>query len=130
MKIKQLLDAQKGIQQIQSVNIHGYRKRYELFRLCKAVQEQMEWYAAEEMRLIERHGGEIEAEGRIKFPDSSAAAAFERERRDLAATEVELGVPLPVQLRETDLAGEALPVEAMLCLDGLVEFVEVGYGGK
>lgn len=128
MKLKTLLDAQRGIQQIQSVNIHGYRKRYELFRLCRAVQEQLDWYAAEEMCLIEQHGGEIEEGGRIKFPDSAAAAAFEQERRGLMDTEVDLDVPLPVLLREADLAGEALPVQAMLNLTGLVEFAEVGHG--
>lgn len=129
MQIKNLLDARRGILQIQAVNIHGYRKRYELFRLCKEVHAKLEWYAEEEKKLIRAYGGEVEASG-IRFPDSAMRAAFDAQRDELGLTEVELDVPLPVQLRETDLAGEALPVEAMLCLDGLVEFVEVGYGGK
>lgn len=94
-----------------------------IFGLKKLLQENFEFYAAEESKLIDALGGNVAEDGTIIFHDQKEGMRQLTEgRRDLLETEVEISIDKPVIFRDSE--GLQVSGEEIEILDGLADFKE------
>lgn len=122
MKLKRLIEAQAALVKIKDIPIRNYRKRYEVYRLCRKVRDVLIWASEEERRLIQDIGGTLDGQA-VTFPDAEKRNRFERDRMEMSETEIDMP-GLPVVLDETDMDGIPLDVSAMMALEGIIEFLQ------
>ena len=131
MKIKDILIANEPLKRLCDRRLASYKKMRELARLRKTVEQEVEFYTAEETKAVhiyaevDTNGVPIFLEdGRLRLKDMESKIAFEKEIEKLRDTEVD-GIE-PVTLCESDFrSGDDLPtVSEMIALEPLVVFEE------
>lgn len=120
MKLNRLIEAQWALVKIKDVPIRSYRKRYEVYRLCRKIREVLIWASEEEQRLVADAGGTLDGQ-KVEFPDAEKREAFEQSRLELSETEIDIS-GVPVMLDESDMNDIPLEVSVMIALEGIIEF--------
>ena len=131
MKLKDLLVANEPLKRLCEKRFASYKKMRELVKLRKAVEQEVEFYAADEQKAIntyaelDKNGTPIFLDdGRLRLKDIDSKVAFEKEISALRETDID-GIE-PIILSEMDFkCSEDLPtVNEMIALEPLVVFEE------
>lgn len=131
MTIKDILAANEPLKRLCDRRLASYPKMRELAKLRKAVEQEVDFYMAEEGKAIatyaevDGNGAPIFLEdGRLRLKDIESKIAFEKEIEKLRCTEVD-GIE-PVALSEKDFhSSDDLPtISEMVVLEPLVIFEE------
>lgn len=131
MKMIDLLNAKDAIQTLTEKRFTSFKKVRELVDLKKAVDDEIEFYAGEERKIVETYatkdgnGNPIILEGgRIQLDSIEKKIAFEKEVSELRGLEVDK--IKPISLRTSDFRnGDDIPTPAeVLALEGIVDFID------
>lgn len=129
MKIKDILIANEPLKRLCDRRLASYKKMRELAKLRKAVEQEVEFYTAEETKAVgiyaevDKNGTPVFLEdGRLRLKDMESKIAFEKEIEKLRDTEVD-GIE-PITLSESDFrSADDLPtVDDMIALEGVIIF--------
>lgn len=131
MTIKDILAANEPLKHLCDRRLASYPKMRELAKLRKVVEQEVDFYLAEESKAIaayaevDGNGAPIFLEdGRLRLKDMESKIAFEKEIEKLRCTEAD-GIE-PVALSEKDFrSSDDLPtISEMVVLEPLVIFEE------
>lgn len=131
MTIKDILTANEPLKRLCDKRLASYKKMRELAKLCKEVEQEVEFYTTEETKAVsvyaevDKNGMPIFLDdGRLRLKDMESKIAFEKEIEKLRSTEVD-GIE-PITLCEKDFrSGDDLPtISEMVALEPLVIFEE------
>ena len=129
MKLKDLIEATAPLKRLTEKRFVSYKKMRELVKLRKAVEQEVEFYAAEEKKAISLYAETDDGgnplfldDGRLRLKDMEAKVAFEKEITTLRETDVD-GIE-PITLSESDFrSADDLPtVDDMIALEGIIIF--------
>ena len=129
MKLKDLIEAKTPLKRLTEKRFVSYKKMRELVKLRKAVEQEVEFYAAEEKKAIALYAETDDGgnplfldDGRLRLKDMEAKVAFEKEITTLRETDVD-GIE-PITLSESDFrSADDLPtVDDMIALEGIIIF--------
>ena len=129
MKLKTLIEANEPLKRLTDKRFASYKKMRELVRLRKALEQEIDFYAAEEKKAVNVYAETDDKgtplflpDGRLRLRDAEAKIAFETEIEALLNTEID-GIS-PVTLTEKDfLSSEDLPTASdMIALEAIIEF--------
>jgi hypothetical protein len=129
MKLRNLLEANEPLKRLSEKRLASYKKMRELVKLRKAVEAEVEFYAAEETKSVNTYA-ELDdtgapiflPDGRLRLRDAEAKTAFETEIEALRDTEID--DIFPVSLSEADfLTSSDLPTtNEMIALEHIINF--------
>ena len=129
MKLKQIIEATEPLKRLSEKRLASYKKMRELVKLRKSVEQELEFYKAEESKCIDvyaekdSNGNPVFLDdGRIQLKDLTAKIAFEKEIDTLRNTDID-GIE-PVSVTEDDFLspGDYPTINEMLSLEGIVNF--------
>ena len=129
MKLKTLIEANEPLKRLTDKRFASYKKMRELVKLRKALEQEIDFYAAEEKKAVNVYAETDDKgtplflpDGRLRLRDAEAKVAFETEIEALLNTEID-GIS-PVTLTEKDfLSSEDLPTASdMIALEAIIEF--------
>ena len=129
MKLNTILTANEPLKRLCEKRLASYKKMRELVKLRRAIDEEVDFYLAEEQKAIntyavlDSNGSPAFLEdGRLRLRDAATKVAFEGEIEALRATEIDTIVS--ITLCESDFASPAdLPTtNDMLALEGIIIF--------
>ena len=124
-----VLTAREALGNLTAKRFTSFRVARQLVALRKKVDEEIDFYASEEKKLLDLYalknedgGPKITKENRIQLKDEESAKAFLQKISELRNSPVE-GIE-PVKLCEGDFCeAQALPTpDEMIALEGFVEF--------
>lgn len=121
----QLILAIKAFSSLEKLgNTNNYVNLYARAMLKKWLQEQMHFFAGEEMKLAEKYGT-LKADGTIVFNDDKEQAQknaqlFFEEKQKLE--QVEVDPPAKFTITNADLCGTALSAETVIDLEPFIDF--------
>lgn len=131
MKLINIMQARDAIAKLTDTHFTSYKILRELVRLKKRVDEEYEFYSAQEQKAVDAYA-EKTADGqlvfvdggRLKLKDVKSKNAFDAEIGKLNETEVD-DIPF-VTIRESDFrtATDFPTATDMILLSEIVEFVE------
>ena len=129
MTYENVLTAREALGNLTAKRFTSFRVARQLVALRKKVDEEFDFYASEEKKLLDLYalknedgGPKITKENRIQLKDEESAKAFLQKISELRNSPVE-GIE-PVKLCEGDFCeAQALPTpDEMIALEGFVEF--------
>ena len=129
MTYENVLTAREALGNLTAKRFTSFRVARQLVALRKKVDEEFDFYASEEKKLLDLYalknedgGPKITKENRIQLKDEESAKAFLQKISELRNSPVE-GIE-PVKLYEGDFCeAQALPTpDEMIALEGFVEF--------
>ena len=129
MTYANILSARAALGNLTSKRFNNFRAARQLVTLRKKADEEFDFYATEEKKLLDQYAkkdehGEIliSKENRIQLKDEASTKAFLQKITELRNSPVE-GIE-PVKLREGDFCeAQALPTpDEMIALEGFIEF--------
>ena len=124
-----VLTAHEALGNLTAKRFTSFRVARQLVALRKKIDEEFDFYASEEKKLLDLHAKKnkdgdlmITEENRIQLKDEASAKAFLQKITELRNSPVE-GIE-PVKLCEGDFCeAQALPTpDEMIALEGFVEF--------
>lgn len=123
MKLKRIVEAYAMLNKMAD-HIYDYKTAYRLFRITKKLKVHAEFFASEEMKLVEKYAKKDEAgrpiirsDGRFNYADEEAKAAFLEESAALGDVEADWNEEV---LKIS--AAPMISVRQLEALDGFVEF--------
>lgn len=131
MKLINVMQARDALAKLTDTHFTSYKILRELVRLKKRVDEEYEFYSAQEKKAVDVYADKTEDGqlifvdgGRLKLKDVKSKTAFDAEIAKLNDTEVD-EIPVVV-IRESDFKSAAdFPTATdMLALSGIIEFEE------
>lgn len=131
MKLIGIMQARDALAKLTDTHFTSYKILRELVRLKKRVDEEYEFYSAQEKRAVDAYADKTEDGqlifvdgGRLKLKDAKSKTAFDAEIAKLNDTEVD-DIPT-VTIHESDFKSAAdFPTATdMLALSALIEFEE------
>ena len=129
MTYENILTAHEALGNLTAKRFTSFRVARQLVALRKKVDEEFDFYASEEKKLLDLHAKKnengdpmITEENRIQLKDEASAKAFLQKITELRNSPVE-GIE-PVKLCEGDFCeAQALPTpDEMISLEGFIEF--------
>lgn len=124
MKLKKMVEAYKVLSKMAD-HIYDYKTAYKLFTINKKLKVHAEFFAAEEMKLVEKYAEKNEAgrpiikpDGRFNYADEDAKMKFLEDSAALGEVEAEW--------EEDVLKLSAAPMISMRQLEALDGFIEFG----
>lgn len=131
MKLKDVLVANEPLKRLCERRFASYKTMRDLVRLRKAVEQEVEFYIAEEQKAIQtyaeldKNGAPIFLEdGRLRLKDMDSKVAFEKEISALRDTELDGIAPITLSDKDFRSADDLPSVNEMLALEPLVVFEE------
>ena len=98
----------------------------ELVKLYRRLADERDAFCLAERNLVDAWGGAVDGEGKVTFPDASAAADFRREQMALRCAEVEIeGIELPGE----DALWAVMTPEILINMEGIIEIKEEDHEG-
>lgn len=131
MKLIDIMQARDALAKLTDTHFTSYKTLRELVRLKKRVDEEFEFYSAQEKKAVDAYADKSEdgqlifvEGGRLKLKDVKSKTAFDAEIAKLNDTEVD-DIPIAT-IRESDFKSAAdFPTATdMLALSALIEFEE------
>jgi hypothetical protein len=123
MTLQQMLNAIPVLQDIVNLKLPA-KQAYSLFKLGKEINNQREFFANEERKLVEKFKGSVNEEGQISFEDPADQQGFIKEYVELNNMDADISVSLPIKVDIDYLGGESLTANDIELLSGIVEFDE------
>lgn len=131
MKLIDIMQARDALAKLTDTHFTSYKILRELVKLKKRVDEEYEFYSAQEKKAVDAYADKTADGqlifvdgGRLKLKDAKSKTAFDAEIAKLNDTEVD-DIPVVV-IRESDFKSAAdFPTATdMLALLGIIEFEE------
>ena len=97
-----------------------------LVRLYRRLADERDAFCLAERNLVDAWGGAVDGEGKVTFPDDSAAAGFRREQVALRCAEVELE---GIELQSADALWAVMTPEILVNIEGIIEIKEEEHEG-
>ena len=123
MKLKKMVEAYKVLGKMAD-HIYDYKTAHKLFTVSKKLKAHAEFFAVEEMKLVEKYAERdedgrpiIKADGRFNYADEDAKMSFLKESAELGDVEIDWNEDV-VKLSATPM----ISVRQLAALDGFVEF--------
>lgn len=91
-----------------------------MFYLKRKLQENVDFVAEEEQKLVTEHGGAVAPNGTIAIPEKEKWEAFLRERKELMDMEIEIDFPATIISLDQN---PEITMESIEQLDGFVKFI-------
>lgn len=95
------------------------KSAFALFKLKSRLKELVDFQSEEEMKLIEKHHGKLEANGFVTFEDDEERTKFVKERGELAYMDIDPEIA-PVTINPEQIPD--INIEEIEALNGFVEF--------
>lgn len=121
MKQKDILRAYSSLIALNALKL-PVKKAYAIYKLFKTVDTQYQFISNESKKSIDRHSGELNSDGMVKFKDEDECVECKKELNELNDMDVDVEIP-PVELSEEDLAGQTISPADIYNLEGFVTFV-------
>ena len=121
MTFKTILNAFPKLQQFFKVYLRTYIS-YSLYKLLKACQNEIDFYAEEEKKLIEKYGN-ISEQGDITFSEEKNKTKFLEEIEKLQKLEIEKEIK-KISIPLDSIQSLALSPADFYALENLIDFVE------
>ena len=97
-----------------------------LVKLYRRLADERDAFCLAERNLVDAWGGAVDGEGKVTFPDASAAKSFRREQMALRCAEVEIeGIELPGE----DALWAVMTPEILINMEGIIEIKEEDHEG-
>lgn len=131
MKLINIMQARDALAKLTDTHFTSYKTLRELVRLKKRVDEEFEFYSAQEKKAVDTYADKSEDGqlifvdgGRLKLKDVKSKTAFDEEIAKLNDTDVD-DIPI-VTIRESDFksASDFPTATDMLALSEIIEFEE------
>ena len=132
MKLIEILTANEALKKLANSKFNSFKKSYELSKLRKQVDEEVNFYVEEEKKIVESYASKDENGkpifldgGRIKLDSLEAKNNFEKEISELR--ELEIDKISKVIISSNDFKSEEdIPTpNEILALEVLIDFKEV-----
>ena len=132
MKLIEILTANEALKKLANSKFNSFKKAYELSKLRRQVDEEVNFYVDEEKKIVETYASKGEdgkpiflEGGRIKLDSLEAKNSFEKEINELR--ELEIDKISKVTIKSNDFKSEDdIPTpNEILALEVLIDFKEV-----
>lgn len=131
MKLISIMQARDALANLTDTHFTSYKILRELVRLKKRVDEEYEFYSAQEKKAVDAYADKSEDGqlifvdgGRLKLKDIKAKAAFDAEIAKLNDTEVDDITTITIRESDFKSAADFPTATDMLALSALIEFEE------
>lgn len=119
--LEQAVCAAQTAARLNAVRMNSSTTARKLFSIKKLLEENYEFYLAEERKLIDELGGTVQDNGAILFADQEEGLRkLKAGREELLKTEVEVAIDAPIIFREAE--GVKVSGEEIGYLIGIAEF--------
>ena len=92
-----------------------------LVKLYRRLADERDAFCLAERNLVDAWGGAVYGEGKVTFPDASAAESFRREQMALRCAEVEIE---GIELQSADALWAVMTPEILLNVEGIITIKE------
>lgn len=123
MTLQQMLNAIPALQNIVNLKLPA-KQAYALFKLGKEINNQREFFAEEEKKLIEKYNGKVSEQGQITFEDAANQQNFLKDYIELNNMDADISVNLPIEIDIDYLGGENLTANDIETLFDIINFIE------
>lgn len=131
MKLIEILNANEALKKLANSKFNSFKKAYELSKLRKQVDEEVNFYIEEEKKIVEAYASKDENGtpifldgGRIKLDSVEAKNNFEKDINELRNLEIDK--ISKVTISPADFNDEIPTPNEILALEVLIDFKEVG----
>lgn len=121
MTVQQMLNSLPILQRMVDLKL-PVKKAHKVYLLAKKINEQREFFAQEEKKLIEKFNAEILESGNIKFSSKEDQSGFMAEHADLM--QYEMTDLESIELTFDDLGDAEFSPKDLMSLEGVINFVE------
>ena len=131
MKLIEILNANEALKKLANSKFNSLKKAYELSKLRKQVDEEVNFYIEEEKKIVEAYASKDEngtpiflEGGRIKLDSVEAKNNFEKDINELRNLEIDK--ISKVSISPSDFKDDIPTTNEILALEVLIDFKEVG----
>ena len=131
MKLIEILNANEALKKLANSKFNSFKKAYELSKLRKQVDEEVNFYIEEEKKIVETYAAKDEngtpiflEGGRIKLDSVEAKNSFEKDINELRNLEIDK--ISKVSISPSDFKDDIPTPNEILALEVLIDFKEVG----
>ena len=131
MKLIEILNANEALKKLANAKFNSFKKAYELSKLRKQVDEEVNFYIEEEKKIVEAYASKDENGtpifldgGRIKLDSVEAKNSFEKDINELRNLEIDK--ISKVSISPSDFKDDIPTPNEILALEVLIDFKEVG----
>lgn len=123
MTVQQMFNSQLILAKVLEVNL-PISKAYQISKLAKRFEEQQQFFAKEEQKLVAKFNGQIGEQGQITFNNKEDQLKFLQAHNEFL--NYEIPDMQPIELTFADVEGAQFTAKELLMLDGVIDFVEGG----
>ena len=130
MKLIEILNANEALKKLANSKFNSFKKAYELSKLRKQVDEEVNFYIEEEKKIVEAYASKDENGtpifldgGRIKLDSVEAKNSFEKDINELRNLEIDK--ISKVSISPSDFKDDIPTPNEILALEVLIDFKEV-----
>ena len=131
MKLIEILNANEALKKLANSKFNSFKKAYELSKLRKQVDEEVNFYIEEEKKIVEAYASKDEngtpiflEGGRIKLDSVEVKNSFEKDINELRNLEIDK--ISKVSISPADFKDDIPTPNEILALEVLIDFKEVG----
>ena len=131
MKLIEILNANEALKKLANAKFNSFKKAYELSKLRKQVDEEIDFYVTEEKKIVETYASKDEKGnpiflegGRIKLDSVETKNNFEKDINELRNLEIDK--ISKVSISPSDFKDDIPTPNEILALEVLIDFKEVG----
>ena len=121
MTAQQMLGIIPSLQKLMELQL-PIKKSYEVYKLIKNINEQKDFFALEERKLIDKYNATILENGNIKFITKEDQINFSEEYEVLMNCEID--VVAAVELTFDDLGSSEFSPKEIMALEGVINFID------
>ena len=132
MKLIEILTANEALKKLANSKFNSFKKAYELSKLRKQVDEEVNFYVDEEKKIVETYASKGEdgkpiflEGGRIKLDSLEAKNSFEKEINELRELEIDKISKVTINCNDFKSEDDIPTPNEILALEVLIDFKEV-----
>ena len=132
MKLIEILTANESLKKLANSKFNSFKKAYELSKLRKQVDEEVNFYVEEEKKIVETYASKGEDGkpifldgGRIKLDSIEAKNNFEKEINELRELEIDKISKVTINSNDFKSEDDIPTPNEILALEVLIDFKEV-----
>lgn len=132
MKLIEILTANEALKKLANSKFNSFKKSYELSKLRKQVDEEVNFYVEEEKKIVESYASKDENGkpifldgGRIKLDSLEAKNNFEKEISELRELEIDKISKVTISSNDFKSEDDIPTPNEILALEVLIDFKEV-----
>ena len=132
MKLIEILTTNEALKKLANSKFNSFKKAYELSKLRKQVDEEVNFYVDEEKKIVETYASKGEdgkpiflEGGRIKLDSLEAKNSFEKEINELRELEIDKISKVTINSNDFKSEDDIPTPNEILALEVLIDFKEV-----